>query len=339
MVNPTTLTGLSSPAAVTSGNFDDDLLPDLAVANNDGGTLSVFQNQTSFLEGVVWLDLNNDGQVDFDEKGITGVKINLTGVDSTGSPVSKSLFTDKDGAYVFDVAAGTYGIEEIQPAGYLDGKESLGTGGGSIVENDRFCDIQIGNRQDFFNYNFGERPLAGSGVQQGQSASIGFWQNKNGQSLIKSFNGNVISTLLGNWLAATLPGLFGVNAGASDLTGKTNAQVAAMFQQRFLVKGVKVDAQVMATALAVYATTESLGGAQAAAYGFSVSAYGLSNSVFNVGSNGAAFGVANGTTMSVLDLLQAADALAVDGVLYGGNTALRKMANDVFSAINEAGGR
>ena len=40
----------------------------------------------------------------------------------------------------------------------------------------------------------------------------------------------------------------------------------------------------------------------------------------------------------VMDILLAADAQAVNGVLYNGNTARRNMANNVFSAINQAGG-
>ena len=42
--------------------------------------------------------------------------------------------------------------------------------------------------------------------------------------------------------------------------------------------------------------------------------------------------------MTVMDLLLAADAQAVNGVLYNGNTAKRNKANNVFSAINQAGG-
>src|SRR5262249_961323 len=57
-----------------------------------------------------------------------------------------------------------------------------------------------------------------------------------------------------------------------------------------------------------------------------------------VGTNGAAFGVADNSVMTVMDLLLACDAQAVNGVLYNGNTAKRNMANTVFSGINQAGG-
>jgi hypothetical protein len=41
--------------------------------------------------------------------------------------------------------------------------------------------------------------------------------------------------------------------------------------------------------------------------------------------------------MTVTDLLPAADARAVDGVLYDGDTARRKEADDAFSDLNDAG--
>jgi hypothetical protein len=58
--------------------------------------------------------------------------------------------------------------------------------------------------------------------------------------------------------AASLPNTFGVHAGSNNLTGKSNAYIAALFQSDFVLKGVKLDAQELATALAVYATNASL---------------------------------------------------------------------------------
>src|SRR5205809_336951 len=63
----------------------------------------------------------------------------------------------------------------------------------------------------------------------------------------------------------------------------------------------KVDAQVMATALAVYVTNQSLAGTTGIAYGFQVSATGLGTRTYSVGTNGAAFGVANNSSLSVMD--------------------------------------
>ena len=48
-------------------------------------------------------------------------------------------------------------------------------------------------------------------VGAGQFATIGFWQNSNGQAVINSFNGSSTSTALGNWLASNFPNLFGAS--------------------------------------------------------------------------------------------------------------------------------
>jgi hypothetical protein len=125
---------------------------------------------------------------------------------------------------------------------------------------------------------------------------------------------------------------------SNDLAGQSNAYVAALFQQDFLEQGPKLDAQVLATVLSVYATNATLDNTQAAAgYGFKVSGYGVGTATVNVGSNGDAFGVANNTTMTVEDLLLATDEQAVGGLVYNGNTARRNEANAVYSTLNGAG--
>jgi hypothetical protein len=146
-----------------------------------------------------------------------------------------------------------------------------------------------------------------------------------------------VSHQLGDWLAATFVNLYGANSG-NNLAGQNNAYVAALFQHDFLQKGPKVSAQVLAAALSVYATNASLDSTQVAAqYGFTVSGYGVGTATVNVGSNGDAFGVANSTTMTVMDLLLATDDRAINGLLYNGNTAKRNEANAVYSALNQTG--
>jgi hypothetical protein len=173
-------------------------------------------------------------------------------------------------------------------------------------------------------------------VAPGMAAGIGFWHNKNGRSLINSFNGGPASTALGNWLASTFPNLYGSGAGAGNLSGRTNAQVADFYRGLFESKS-KLEAQVMAAALNVYATASHLGGSAGAAYGFHVTATGLGGATYNVGPHGAAFGVPADTAVAVLQLLRAANDSAVGGVLYGADPSLRKDAQAVFSGINETG--
>jgi hypothetical protein len=188
--------------------------------------------------------------------------------------------------------------------------------------------------------------MLGIGVQKGQGAGIGFWHNNNGQKLITSFGTTATGLTLANWLAATCPDLFGINAPAfnvnstigTNLTGRSNSDVAAYFLSLFRVHGQKTYAQVLATALNVYATTLSLGGQAAKPYGFTIDQYGLGASGYNVGSNGAAFGVKNNTTLTVYALLKDADAQVVNGVLYNGDPTLTGEASSVFSDVNSLGG-
>jgi hypothetical protein len=76
----------------------------------------------------------------------------------------------------------------------------------------------------------------------------------------------------------------------------------------------------------------------AANYGFTVSGDGVGTATVNVGSNGDAFGVADNTDMTVMDLLLATNDQAVNGLLYGGNATKRAHANNVYGAMNNAGG-
>jgi hypothetical protein len=109
----------------------------------------------------------------------------------------------------------------------------------------------------------------------------------------------------------------------------------------------KVDAQVMAVAFAVYVTNQNLAGMTAATYGFTVNSTGVGAATFNVGENGAAFGVSDGASVRVVDLLLAVDRRSAGGMLFdldGDGDATdpleslyRTMANEVFSRINEAG--
>ncbi len=152
--------------------------------------------------------------------------------------------------------------------------------------------------------------------------------------MIDSFNGSSSSTALGNWLAQLMPNTFGANAGsANNLTGKTNSQVAAYYMTLFGQSGLqKTYAQVLAVALAVYATEPSLGRAQGAGQGFIQSTAGTGGATFNVGSAGAAIHVANGTTLTVLQILEDQDAVDSGGIIPDLTDT-----NTIFNGINSDG--
>jgi hypothetical protein len=157
----------------------------------------------------------------------------------------------------------------------------------------------------------------------GTSATIGFWQNKNGHAVILSSPGTSLST----WLSSTFPNLFG------NLAGATNEQVYQQFLTYFDVKGPHTNAQVMDTALAIYFSDPSMGlNSTSMKFGFASS---VANIQINVGSDGAAFGVPNGTSISVFQMLKTVDAHTVNGVIYGGSGTLWLQVNDLFDKVNE----
>jgi hypothetical protein len=102
------------------------------------------------------------------ELGISGVGLQLTGVDIYNRNVSLSAnsFTPVfpvinrcfDGIYYWGgLVTGTYAIREFQPDGYLDGRETVGTGGGLTTTNDIISRIVFTPGVVITGYNFGEQ--------------------------------------------------------------------------------------------------------------------------------------------------------------------------------------
>jgi protocatechuate 3,4-dioxygenase beta subunit len=129
-----------------------------------GGTTGINYDfgelEPSSLSGVVYEDNDNDGVKDPLEQGIDGVTVTLTGNDDQGNPVSETTTTAGGGSYLFpDLRPGTYTVRETQPAGYTDGRDSVGSVGGTL-SNDQVSSINLPAGVDGSNYNFGERPLS-----------------------------------------------------------------------------------------------------------------------------------------------------------------------------------
>jgi hypothetical protein len=327
----------------------------IAAGDPDSGGYNFAEIRPSRIQGLVWEDIDGNGTVDSGERAIEAVQIALTGTDDRGAVVDRVMETDSQGIFEFtDLRPGTYTLSEQQPTGYTDGPDTLGTINGAIAGSnavdDVFAELALTPDSDAINYNFGEYLIAGEAIQGGQTATIGFWQNKNGQNLIKALNGGESAIDLGHWLATQFPNMFG------SLDGHTNSEVASRYQSLFKRNAKtapgggppKLDAQVMALAIATYVTSEQLAGAVAEDYGFLVTAQGVGTSTYDVGDeNRDAFGLdaSDSTTMTVLAILKATDALSSNGRLYDvaesedeeWETLLRTMANDVYSKINELG--
>lgn len=350
---------LAVTLSVDSSTFTGDFSVDFGGgASGQLGAVEETSGGTASISGFVWEDFNNDGLVDFNEGAIEGVTVQLL---DAGGTVIDTTTTDLDGQYSFDeLDAGTYGVMELQPAGFVDGLDVVGEIDGSPVGdasvNDKITDIVLADDDTAVNYNFGERPEAGGEVSADQTASIAFWQNRHGQDLIKSVNEG-----LGDWLATTFPNLYGDDGDGDvnpfDLTGMTNEQVADFYKTEFrrrvnIFEGPpKLNSQVLASAIAVYVTNSNLAGLAGEDFGFQVTETGVGTSIINVGYFGVAFGVENHTDITVLDALFAADSFSQEGWLYDdfdmdsvgdGHTSLqewllRLAADIVFTEINRAG--
>ncbi len=95
---------------------------------------------------------------DPDYIGIEGVSIEL--YDQEGNLVDTAA-TDANGFYEFgDLVPGVYTIVEVQPGGYLDANDSVGSVDGTIegvrLANDRFQQISISSGDEGVNYDFCE---------------------------------------------------------------------------------------------------------------------------------------------------------------------------------------
>ncbi|MEX2316840.1 MAG: SdrD B-like domain-containing protein [Pirellulales bacterium] len=110
------------------------------------------------LSGWVYHDQSDDGQFNQSaEQGIGGVTLELI---ANGTPTGITTTTSNNpatrGFYEFrDLFPGTYGVREVQPSGWLDGKDTPGSHGGTAT-NDQILGAVLNFGDHAVNYNFGE---------------------------------------------------------------------------------------------------------------------------------------------------------------------------------------
>jgi hypothetical protein len=103
----------------------------------------------------VFFDINDNG-VRENEPGVGGTAVTLGGVDDRGATVSLTTATSGNGAYGFNnLRPGAYTITRTEPAGWLPGKNAIGTQGG-VVGTDQLSNIPLAAGQSGTNNNFGE---------------------------------------------------------------------------------------------------------------------------------------------------------------------------------------
>ena len=187
---------VGTSGGVASANVISDI--DLSVGGVSSTGYDFTEIKPATLSGNVYSDENNNGVFDSGEPGIANVLIKVTRVDS-GVSGTGDTFSDFGSVYVRTNASGYYevdalppGIYEIQEinenngaqdplAGYLDGKDSIGTVGSAqigVQSNDKFSQIQLCAEASGAEYNFGEiRPAEISGT---------VWHDSNDDGVIQT---------------------------------------------------------------------------------------------------------------------------------------------------------
>ncbi len=106
------------------------------------------------IRGRVHVDRDGDCEHDPGEPLLAGVTLEL--LDGQGS-VIRTTQTDAQGEYLFDnLAPGTYAVREIQPVGYDDGPDRVGSAGGQLQGPDSIAGIQLRSNVHGVRYDFCE---------------------------------------------------------------------------------------------------------------------------------------------------------------------------------------
>ena len=106
------------------------------------------------ISGQVFVDNNGDNTLDPNDPLLSGVTIYL--LDGSGNRLATTT-TDENGKYSFtNLTPGVYGVEEVQPSGYLEGGDAVGSAGGSLNGPDHILQAQLGSAIDGVGYNFWE---------------------------------------------------------------------------------------------------------------------------------------------------------------------------------------
>ena len=99
-------------------------------------TVDVFDPNASALSGIVYDDLNHNGEMDSHENGIAGVTVTLDGNDSEGRLIHRTAITDESGAYSIDsLFAGDYTLNADTPEFLVGGDTTIGSQDGTVTDD------------------------------------------------------------------------------------------------------------------------------------------------------------------------------------------------------------
>lgn len=137
----------------------DDIIGEILLgANQRFVNYDFCEQEPAQISGTVYVD--NDGDCVYEptagERPLPGVEIQL--FDQAGNLVATTT-TNAQGQYSFtDLKPGEYQVREVQPAGYYQGGQVVGSEGGRVLGDDWLGEIALGSGRRAVNYDFCELP-------------------------------------------------------------------------------------------------------------------------------------------------------------------------------------
>jgi len=161
-------------AGGTAENPGDKITGALLAAGVEAEQYNFGELRPASISGRVHAELNGDCIPDSGEPLLAGVTIYL--LDMYGNQIDVTT-TDENGQYIFrNLEPGTYGVEEVQPSGYFDGRDHVGSAGGTLDGNDRIIGAKLISGTDAVDYNFCElvpASISGYVFQDGATIEVG----------------------------------------------------------------------------------------------------------------------------------------------------------------------
>jgi uncharacterized repeat protein (TIGR01451 family) len=216
------------------GEVLNDSFIDITLPLGEQGIGYNFAERGSHIAGTVYVDLNDDGEQQRSEIGLSDVSIHISGTDLNNQSVARTVTTDRYGRYqirnlpLSDKTG--FVLTETQPENTQDGKDHAGSIGG--VVSDRIGDDEISELvferhiTDAINYNFGEQLMDPATI----SGSV--WQDNNHNRSDDDGNGQA------GWLVELLPDL--QNGDANELDAEPLAVIESDQSGDYQFQGLPV---------------------------------------------------------------------------------------------------
>ncbi len=136
------------------GVVGNDRFPAIELLSGDGGVDYLFGERLGMISGRVHMDQDGNCHFDAQELPLEGVTILL--VDEHGR--QRTTVTDAQGKYVFSqLGPGAYSIIQLQPTGYFNGSQSIGSGGGDVTQVNVISQVVVNEQQPILDgYDFCE---------------------------------------------------------------------------------------------------------------------------------------------------------------------------------------